>query len=247
MSQQVSQIESTAKSAPKSNLLALALAARAGKVAAKEAKVASGEDSKTAAAKKIVQDAVKYITTKALEAAGVAAARGHGYTRVPTPGSQDQYVFHLPGTKEIQDDEGQKVLVQLNPEATVYFSGYEADGGLKNPCEAGLPWIGIFQGFRPKGQPKADPVPSSVPGGRTVIDLANEVLSAEGVRIDLTFSGKDRGVILTAIWEEEAWEQRQRAVARKQADHMAHRGHREARHEDRRPHREAPRLGDFIN
>ena len=243
---------------PKSNLLAIALAARAEKMAkdgpesSSKTKEQEQDQQKQLKQRTIVDEAVNYIESKALEVAAIAAARGHGYTRVPTPGSSDKYVFYLPGThKETVD--GKEFLVQNNPEAAVYFSG--KDG---NPCEGGLPWIGILQGFRPKGQEKGDPIPSSVPGGRTVTDRVNERLSHEGVRIDVAFSGKDRGLVLTAIWEEDAWEKRQQSIARK---HSESRGPRrdERRDEDRRgprrderrdearPRRsEGPRLADFI-
>ena len=133
--------------------------------------------------------------------------------------------------------------MQNNPEATVYFSG--KDG---NPCEGGLPWIGILQGFRPKGAKGGEPIPSSVPGGRTVIDRANELLAPEGVRVDMTFSGKDRGVILTAIWEQDAWEKRQQSISRKQTESRSSRD-RDPREDSRQQQRrrEAPRLADFIN
>ena len=206
---QATQADAQVARAPLSNLRAIALAAREQKgiAAAPTDEEVQKQKADLERKTRLVTEAADYLVETTRVVAEAAAARGHGYTRINTPGEPANLVFRLPGTVKEKTSDGEEFLVQLNPEAQVYWSGAKGD-----PRENGLPWVGILQGFLDKA---GKPNPSSVPGGRTAVAIANKALEADGVRINVAFNGKDRGLILTAIWEEETWAKREDAIRRK--------------------------------
>lgn len=253
--QATTQADAPVARASLSNLRAIALAAR-------EQKAPSDEEVQQQKADldrkiRLVSEAADYLVQTTRVVAEAAANRGHGYTRINTPGEPTNLVFRLPGTVKEKSSDGEEFLVQLNPEAQVYWSGAKGD-----PRENGLPWVGILQGFLDK---QGKPNPASVPGGRTAVAIANKTLESDGVRINVAFNGKDRGLILTAIWEEETWAKREEAIRRKFEERPQQRPRqdreerqdRQDRPRQQRPREDRPqrpreeqgqrlRLGDFI-
>ena len=135
-------------------------------------------------------------------------------------------VARPPLKKDTELPNGEVVREFALPAVETHFAGYTGEGDETDHSQNAIPLISLFQGFRTKSG-KADP--STLPGGKTVVDVVQEKLTAmvenpeDSLVVRSVWNGKQRRCELHLIWDIEGWDAQQAKIASRVAKHRAER------------------------
>jgi hypothetical protein len=198
-----------------SNLKALAAAAKA----AQAVETKTDKDHEL----HLLTTLAKHIASTAEEQAVPAAERGYGWVKC--------YECRLPGLETLTLEGGEKVQRPKNPPETTHWSGPGQD-----PSTGGAPIVLLLQG--PRGS-DGKVRPWRLPGGKTAVTLAQEILDEHGadIKLDCRFNSMTKTIDVTAIWIDADWQ----SFLAKRAQFSRRQGRPDERRRDDRPREERRR------
>jgi len=121
---------------------------------------------------------------------------------------------------------GDTVREFVLPAAETHFAGFTGADDETDHTKDAIPLISLFQGFRARSG-EADP--STLPGGKTVVDIVQEKLTAmfenpeDSFVVRSVWNGKQRRCELHLVWDLEGWDAQQAKIAARVAKHRAER------------------------